>query len=159
MAAWQFHLTVVPRACAADEDVAGLVALMLDGSDHCWSEAISEQLMMQLSALDKIANRGRLDWDPSSVLWGDLDGTCVELASSGSIILELQCRLDMRVESAPLFEALVEVARNEGLVFIAQPGRVVEPDVQQLVAVAAHSPAAKFVANPAAFLRSLVGSN
>ena len=127
MAVWQLDLDLVPTT-------------VLNGDD----------VMRELSSfLPKTAS-----WSESVLIWGDIDGNCVQLIDDGSPP-ELLLRFDLRIPSVQFIRDLVSFANRMHYQFVKSDGMAIPSTVSDIGAVIATSDAFRFVSSPREFLDSL----
>ena len=153
MAAWQFKLVPIPKSWL---DSGGeLDALYeVDGLEtrQCW---LSYRNPMLVGGLGKLLPRSE-SWHPQLLTWGSTQSDDIQLFVEDDAVVSLFIRFDLRRNNKSLFAALVECMKDYGLVaLVPDLRRVVEPDMSALQNLARTSDAARFVADPQAFLASI----
>lgn len=127
MAAWQFDIDLVPTR-DLDIDVVKREISSLLPKATTWSDAI--------------------------LIWGDIDGTSIQLCDDGTPP-ELLVRCDMRIHLSQFLCDLVAFAKRMRYQFTNADGKVIPSTVSDIGFVIANSEAFRFVSNPEKFLESL----
>src|SRR5262245_50863218 len=93
-------------------------------------------------------------WSDRLEQWGTEDGDRIDVWSDGREC-EVFVRFDMRAPKAELYRGFPAVVQASGCVLASQREERVEPTVSVLVGALRRAAAARFVADPIAFLEEL----
>jgi hypothetical protein len=157
MAIWQFSMHLVPASelVGLSPGLAGAVPGSAFDDVRWWKRA---QPSSDIGArLDAVLAEVR-SWNPESRQWGSSESTTVKLHYVEGRIDEVWARLDLRTGCVGLLEVLVRLAEDSAAVWVggdSEKRRVIGQDREALVEAIVHSDAARFVADPRAFLQTL----
>jgi hypothetical protein len=153
MAAWQFTLDLIPQTSIARlaDDVYHVDPSALERTDWWRGATLPREYEQSLAAFLP----WQKPWHPNWKIFGDMEGTRVDLISENGRLTLVQVRLDARGIEDAVLQRLARWASDCGGVFVTAAGQVVEPNADAILVELAMSPAAEFVRNPEAFFERL----
>lgn len=152
MAIWQFDFHLVPRLEVGRR--FGTIPLTISEDDYetvnWWAHNI-HQFDEELSALLPKGHSSHPEID----IWGTEDGHRFDIVRENQRMAEIFGRLDVRDLSLSFANRVIEMARRNDLLIIAEGRHVLRPSVKELMSAVRRSPSFAFVRDPEGFLRRL----
>ena len=154
MALWQFVFDLIPSSVATVNGVAAARVSRdkLDSIELVFPEqtinAIVERVGMVLPE--------KQSWSPHMRIWGDEKSDDVQVGFRGTIIEDVQFRLNAGELSLPLVGRICELARTLNCVFTSRSGAIIRPYSEPLVRAITRSDSARFVGDPERYLREAI---
>ena len=132
MAIWQFQCNIVPARKNMDRLSRDEVI--------SWKDETPPSHDITFLAQEK-------SWSKDIVQYGKLDETCIEFIYADNILVEIDCRLDLRRLTKVNLVSLVEYARENGAMFLV--GNVIyAPKAENLIEAMTESEANQYCKNP-----------
>ena len=154
MAIWQFVFDLIPSSAAT---IHGVVAArmsrdQLDAIQLKLSGPTADAMFARVGAILP----ERQAWAADLRVWGDDQAHDVQIVTSGSMISEVQIRLNVADLSLSLVGDICAFAREFDCVFATRSGAIVRPYSEALFRTITLSDAARFVSEPERFLAEAV---
>ena len=154
MAAWQFDLSLVPRAALGTHSAfeAEPVPRSEFESTHWWASTdLPSGYQHELGSLLGAEAAWGDEWE----VYGHEDGNRIDVLRRGTAIEEVRLRLDVRILDINLLEALLDFVQRCGCVMVSPDLHVIEPRLDSLCVELELSSASQFVRDPQAFLEQI----
>lgn len=154
MAAWQYDLYIVPRRALAERGVdndARLSPAEFDAGEWWHGHALPADFHTRVAALLPPGS----SWDDEWHVFGEEDGTRLDVMTEGVQIEEVRLRLDARNLDPELLERLMALLDAFGCALVTPEMRVLSAEPLALWVELELSPAAQYVRDPAGFLNRL----
>ena len=136
MAIWQFRCNIIPNRTNVDE-------LSLD-------ELLSWEGVHHPSNQITFLERAKT-WTSDIIQYGKSDETCIEFVYEGSLLKEIECRLDLRNFTKSMLAELLEyIKKNNAVLWVN--GKIYSPELKGIVEVMKHSEANLFCKNPKEYI-------
>jgi hypothetical protein len=154
MAIWQFVFDLIPSSVAT---VNGVVAARMSRDQL---DAI--ELKFSQATIDAIVEGAGMmlpekqSWAPDLRIWGDEKTNDVQIGFRGTIIENVQFRLNVGDLSLPLVGKICALARAFDCVFASTSGAIIRPYSEVLVRTITQSDAARYVGDPERYLREAI---
>lgn len=156
MAIWQFTVGLVPRIWAEAE---GSLAAMLYDADGCADMSIAwlhTQLNVDIDDLMSRVLPAASSWGDEVRVWGDVTTSDLQVCYEGTAVESVQVRIDTRNPTLDLCLKIVRLARAmDCYLFLPEYRSIISADEASLSNAICKSTAARYSANPRAFLESL----
>ena len=89
-------------------------------------------------------------WSEDAKMFGSNEGDSIEVWDD-----DIECSIDVRNLNIPLLSAIVQIANDmQCKIILKDGGRLVDPDIQNVITELENSPATKFVLNPIEFIKN-----
>lgn len=98
--------------------------------------------------------RGK-SWSTDIILYGNVDGTCIEFLYDKNELEEIWCRLDLRTLTKEKFIKIVKFVQDIGAYFLVDD-KIYQPQLKVMIDVMKQSTANQYCKNPLELLRSLI---
>jgi hypothetical protein len=157
MATWQFDLRAIPRHDLEQHLGATPTHIRFEELDD-----VITTFQFDVAAISRRLNdllRPEETWSPDVHRFGEEEGTRVDVTMDDRRIESILMRLDAQSLNSVVVIRLAELGRELDLLFVSENGEVVPPSPRRLFSALAASNAARFVADPEAFLASLPPDN
>jgi hypothetical protein len=154
MATWQYPIHLIPRSRLIQ--LFGSVPAKLDSQTFDsveWWQNIKFPKEAE-SFLDSFLPRGT-HWSEKALLWGDNESDHIDLWKPSNDVEEIFIRVHVGKLSRVFLEELIEFALMCDCVFYVDGEKLIEPDLDDLLAEIKESRAYHFVSDPHGFLRSI----
>lgn len=134
MALWQFDFYIVPRErCVIVEDLENEDILS-------WKQ--DNISLIRIDFLEK-----QTSWTKDIVQYGKEDETCIQFLYTDGILVEVNCRLDLRSISKKMLEKILAyIQKIEGMIFYEE--KMYYPNIEEVVELMRKSKANEFCQNP-----------
>ena len=156
MGIWQFTVGLVPRAWAEAE--GSVPAKLYDADGHtdmsvAWRY---EQLDVDIDDLMSRVLPAAASWDDEIRIWGDETTSDIQVCYEGIAVESVQIRIDTRNSTSDLCSKIVRLARAmDCYLFLPGDRSIISADEAALSNAVCKSSAARYSADPHAFLESL----
>lgn len=150
MATWQFSFHLIPRSEAHRLLSVGRSERRRVFDDFEWWAAASPSL----SPIDELDGfmRETAGWSSDLRSWGKDDGHRIELWFDGGRVVEISGRIDLRQVDLEFLAGVLRLAELCDGTILTENMEICDPTLDALTGAMLRSPAARFVADPAAFL-------
>ena len=164
MAIWQFRFSLVPTAGIL-KTYGGLVDALPEYAQHDPNATVKEVSEFNnywegvdfsspfMKSLESILPP-RKSWSDDAKMFGSEDGNKIEVWND-----DIVCSIDVRNFDIPFISSILEVARGmQCKVALKDGGRLIDPNLSDLLVEINNSRSMQFVQNPVDFLKNLGGA-
>jgi hypothetical protein len=150
MAAWQLDLLIIPRKRA---ESLGFLR-QLSSSSNCEEIDWWKGGSLPPGYEERLAGflLPQTPWDKHWLIFGDENGTRVDVVHNNERIDEVRARIDVREIDLDLLEKLLAFVAESDCIFLNSAGAVIEPSIENIIIEIEASSAANFVHDPKRFL-------
>ena len=138
MAIWQFYCNIVS------------VTKSIDKLSH--DEMISWRDMPQ-PRLDIDFLQQEESWAKNIVQYGNIDETCIQFIYHEDNLDEIQCRIDLRTISKPMFDKIIAYVQNIEACFLIED-KIYPPETESIVKTMMQSKEYQYCQNPLEYFKS-----
>jgi hypothetical protein len=156
MAIWQFTVGLVPRTWAEAE--GSLPAMLYDANGYSDMSAAwrHEQLDVDIDDLMSRVLPAAASWSDKIRIWGDEATSDIQVCYEGTAVESVQVRIDTRNSTSDFCSKIVRLARAmDCYLFLPEERSIISADEAALSNAICKSSAARYSADPRAFLESL----
>lgn len=144
MAIWQFDCYIIPKKNM-------ITNIRLD-SDDIYTWGIQTVIVEQINFLEREES-----WSETILQYGKEDETCIEFFYEEGMLMEINCRFDLRSLSKKLLKEILDfVEKIDGMIFYE--GKIYAPKLDEIIELMKRSKANKFCQNPINFFEELSNS-
>lgn len=158
MAIWQFTVGLIPRAWA---EAKGHIPAMLYDAEGYFDMSMAwqhKQLDVDID-LDELMSQvlpAAESWSDEIRFWGDVKASDIQVCYEGVAVASVQIRIDTRSSTSDLCAKIVQLARAMDChLFLPAERSIISADEGALGKAICKSSAARYSADPHAFLESL----